>query len=167
MMALRWWPPLLHLSLLVVVLPLAAWRLDAISTVGTAPQSSSQTATASGGTASDATATDTGETVSAAIDLAALAARPLFAKGRHGTAAAPSPAAETAAASPPDQQLRMLGFINDGTRSKAILAIGDGLREDVVAEGDEIAGMTIQKINRDSLTLKAGDEEITIKMFDQ
>jgi hypothetical protein len=165
MMALRWWPPLLHLTLLAVVLPLAAWRLDVLSTAGTLPSSGGQTANAAPGTAADATLS-ADEPAESDIDLAALAARPLFSKGRQGTAAAPV-AQDTAAASPPEQQLRMLGFINDGTRSTAILAIGDDLREEVVAEGDEVAGMTIRQITPDSLTLTAGGKEMTIKMFDQ
>lgn len=166
-MALRWWPPLLHLTLLAVVLPLAAWRLDAISGTGPAPPSGGQVTASAGGPAADAAATATGLAAPAAIDLAALAARPLFAENRQGRNVTAAPTAPASPTAPPDRQLRMLGFINDGTRSKAILAIGDALSEEVVAEGDKIAGMTILRITPNSLTLTTDDEEITINMFDQ
>lgn len=165
MMALRWWPPLLHLTLLAVVLPLAVWRLDTISTAGILSPTGSQTTTAAPGTTTDTTPS-ADQPAYTDIDLPALAARPLFAKGRQGTAAA-AVAQDPATEAPPEQQLRMLGFINDGTRRRAILAIGDSLREEVVAEGDQIDGLTIRTITPDSLTLTAGGKEITIKMFDQ
>ena len=164
-MALRWWPPLLHLTLLAVVLPLAVWRLDTIATTGTLPPTGGQTTTAASGTATDI-APSADQPADPNIDLAALSARPLFAKGRQGTTTA-TVAQDTATETPPEQQLRMLGFINDGTRRRAILAIGDDLREEVVAEGDQIDGLTIRTITPDSLTLTAGGKEITIKMFDQ
>lgn len=165
-MTLRWWPPLLHLILLAVVLPLALWRLDALQTTQTLPQTPAQPATTDA--SSDPAASSSPPTAIAAVDLAAVTERPLFTKTRQGTqAAAPLTGADPTPAAPPAVQIRMVGFVNDGTRRSAILAFGDDPAEVVVAEGDEVVGMTIQKINPNSLVLMADGEEITIKMFDQ
>jgi hypothetical protein len=165
-MTLRWWPPLLHLILLAVVLPLALWRLDALQTTQALPQTTAQPATTEA--SSDPAASSSPPTAIAAVDLAAVTERPLFTKTRQGTqVAAPLTGADPTPAAPPAAQIRMVGFVNDGTRRSAILAFGDDPAEVVVAEGDEVVGMTIQKINPNSLVLMADGEEITIKMFDQ
>ena len=101
-------------------------------------------------------------------NLAAVTERPLFTKTRQGTqVAAPPTGPDSPPAAQPAVQIFMVGFVNDGTRRSAILAFGDDPAEVVVAEGDEVVGMTIQKINPNSLILMADGEEITIKMFDQ
>jgi hypothetical protein len=165
-MILRWWPPLLHLILLAVVLPLALWRLDALQTTQTVPKTTAQPAPADAGGDPAASAAPLTSTV--AVDLAAVTERPLFTKTRQGTQDAAQPAgSDTPPAAPPAVQIRMVGFVNDGTRRSAILAFGDDPAQVVVAEGDEVVGMTIQKINPNSLILMADSEEITIKMFDQ
>lgn len=165
-MILRWWPPLLHLILLAVVLPLALWRLDALQTKQNLPQTTAQPAATEA--SSDPAASSTPSTAITAIDLAAVTERPLFTKTRQGTqVAAPPTGPDSPPAAQPAVQIRMVGFVNDGTRRSAILAFGDDPAEVVVAEGDEVVGMTIQKINPNSLILMADGEEITIKMFDQ
>lgn len=165
-MILRWWPPLLHLILLAVVLPLALWRLDALQTTQTLPQTTAQPAATDA--SSDPAASTIPSTAIAAVDLAAVTERPLFTKTRQGTQdAAPATAPDTPPAAAPAVQMRMVGFVNDGTRRSAILAFGDDPAQVVVAEGDEVVGMTIRKINPNSLILMADGEEITIKMFDQ
>lgn len=165
-MILRWWPPLFHLIVLAVVLPLALFRLGALQTIQTLPKASIQPATAEA--SSDLAASAAPSTATAAVDLAAVTQRPLFTKGRQGTQdfAAPTVSEPT----PPPQpavQMRMVGYINDGTRRMAILALGDDPAQVVVAEGDEVVGMTIQKIGPNSLIMMADGEEITVKMFDQ
>jgi hypothetical protein len=169
MTILRWWPPLLHLTVLAVILPLAFGQIADLATPRQAPLSAGLT-TPSDPAAAPATA-DPAPQESAltdpAVDLAALDARPLFAKSRKASAALDEAPAETAPAPSTDEELRMVGYINTGSRVSAVVAFGDSGREEVVSEGDVIGRMTVQKIGPDSLILYTGDTNITIRMYDR
>ena len=167
MMFLRWWPPLLHLTVLAVILPLTVWHIAGIAEPETGLRSAVGYARPASGPAADDMAADADRTADPAIDLDALAARPLFAKDRQGDTSETAADADNRAEPSADLDLRMVGYINDGTRITAVVAFGDSGREEVVSEGDEIAQMTVQKIGRDSLILATGDSEITIRMFDR
>ena len=167
MMFRRWWPPLLHLTVLAVILPLAVWHIAGLEEPDTGPLSAEGYARPASGAAADDSAADADRTADPAIDLGPLAARPLFAKDRKGDASETAADAEIRAEPPADLDLRMVGYVNDGTRITAVVAYGDNGREEVVSEGDAIAQMTVQKIERDSLILATGDGEITIRMFDR
>ena len=167
MMFLRWWPPLLHLTVLAVILPLAVWHIAGLAEPDTGSLSAERYARPASGPAADDSAVDADRTADPAIDLGPLAARPLFAKDRKGDTSETAADAEIRAEPSADLDLRMVGYINDGTRITAVVAFGDSGREEVVSEGDAIAQMTVQKIGRDSLILATGDGEITIRMFDR
>ena len=169
MTILRWWPPLLHLTVLAVILPLAAWQIagvtvpphDLLSTGRSAlPDPAAAPATGEPSTQAPAL-TDP------AVDLADLAARPLFAKDRRDSDALAETPAEPPPAPSTDEELRMVGYVNTGSRVSAVVAFGDSGREEVVSEGDVIAEMTVQKIGPDSLILYTGVTNITIRMYDR
>jgi hypothetical protein len=166
MTILRWWPPLLHLTVLAVTLPLAAWQIADMTAPHHVPPAGRPALPDPAPAAGDPAAPAQALTVPA-VDLAALAERPLFTMGRKGDAILTEPPAESATAASADQELRMVGYINDGTRVSAVVAFGDSGREEVVSEGDEIAQMTVQKIGPDSLILYTEGTNITIRMFDR
>lgn len=167
MMFLRWWPPLLHLTVLAVILPLTVWHIAGIAEPDTGLRSAEGYARPASGPATDDPAADADRTADPAIDLGPLAARPLFAKDRKGDTTETAAEADNRAEASAEMDLRMVGYINDGTRITAVVAFGDSGREEVVSEGGAIAQMTVQKIGRDSLILATGDGEITIRMFDR
>ena len=169
MTILRWWPPLLHLTVLAVTLPLAAWQIAGLMAPHHDPLSAGRSALpdpaaapAAGDPAAQAQALS-----GPAVDLADLAARPLFAKDRRATAAVTEAPQEPTPAPSTDEDLRMVGYINTGSRVSAVVAFGDSGREEVVSEGDVIDRMTVQKIGPDSLILYTGDTNITIRMYDR
>ncbi len=167
MTILRWWPPLLHLTVLAVTLPLAAWQIAAITAPNHGPLSAGRSALPAPAPAAGDPVAPAPVLTDPAVDLDAVAARPLFTKGRTGTDALAETPAETAPAPPAEEELRMVGYINTGSRVSAVIAFGDSGREEVVSEGDVIARMTVQKIGPDSLILYTGDTNITIRMYDR
>lgn len=167
MTILRWWPPLLHLTVLAVTLPLVAWQIAGMTAPHQVPLAAGRPALLDPAPAAGDPAVQAQAQTDPAVDLAALAERPLFTKGRKGDATLTEPPAESATAASADQELRMVGYINDGTRVSAVVAFGDSGREEVVSEGDDIAQMTVQKIGPDSLILYTEGTNITIRMFDR
>ncbi|MBD1203556.1 MAG: hypothetical protein H9533_05385 [Rhodobacteraceae bacterium] len=158
---MRWWPPLLHLLLLALILPLGWQRLEDL-------RAGPEIAPAGEVTAAPAAAQDLAALLAAgeAVAPAALLARPLFAPGRQGEAAqAPvSPANEEATRA---EVPRMVGYVNDGTKPRAILATESGGQEAIVREGDEFIGFTVLQVQPDSVVLRGDGKEITVKMFPQ
>lgn len=158
---MRWWPPVLHLALLAVVVPLGWQRVEALRA---APVS----APATGETPAMAAAQDLAALLEAGARAtpAALLVRPLFQPGRQGEGPiAPEPPVVEVAA--PTEVPRMVGYINDGTKPRAILAAGSGGEEGIVREGDEFAGFQVLQVQPDAVVLKGDGEEITVKMFPQ
>ena len=158
---MRWWPPLLYLLLLALILPMGWQRLQdlqagpAIAPVGEV--------TPTPVVAQDlATLLATGERVAPS----ALLARPLFAPGRQGVPVAvpEAPANEEAT---PTEVPRMVGYVNDGTKPRAILASDARGEEAIVREGDEFNGFTVLQVQPDAVVLLSEGEEITVKMFPQ
>lgn len=159
---MRWWPPLLHLVVLVLLLPLAVLRIGAAlepAPVVAAPAEGAVVVT-DGGDALPMPVTG------APVDPEAVTARPLFQPGRQGEAVAEAvEAAEVA----PDRAagLRMVGYLNDGTKPRAILALDGTGAEAVVREGEDFEGFEVRQITRDSVIVINQGEEITVKLFDQ
>lgn len=160
---MRWWPPFLHLVVLALVLPLAALR------IGAALEPAPRAVVAGGGAA---TADPAGgevlplPVVGAPVDPESVTARPLFVPGRQGEAAE---AAVEMVEDAPDRAagLRMVGYLNDGTKPRAILALDGTGAEAVVREGEEFEGFEVRQITRDSVIVINEGEEITVKLFDQ
>lgn len=85
------------------------------------------------------------------------AARPLFAESRRAAAAA------TAAVPPRTATLRLEGVITVGAAKHALLRDGGDGRRFRVGEGDEVAGWTVRRIERDRVVLASPDGEITLE----
>lgn len=158
---MRWWPPLLHLVLLALILPLGWQRLQGL-------QAGPMMAPAGEVTATPVVAQDLAALLAAGerVDPSALLARPLFAPGRQGerVEVPDTPANEEAT---PAEVPRMVGYVNDGTKPRAILATETGGQEAIVREGDEFIGFTVLQVQPDSVVLRGDGEEITVKMFPQ
>lgn len=161
---MRWWPPLLHLSVLVVLVMLAALRLDGLREGAGMPVAEA----AGAGTEGQAAGAEVAPVLPAPapVDLAALAARPLFVAGRQGAVATPT-AAERPGAAPMPERLRMVGYLDDGSKPRAILSAGEGQPEASVRVGDAFAGYEVRAVGRDSVVLGTLDKEITIKLYGQ
>lgn len=157
---MRWWPPLLHLLVLAAILPIA-WQRLAVLQNGpeiVLPQDSAPSAAAE----QDLTALlAAGEPV----ELTRLMARPLFLPGREGEVAVPD--SPVIAVAPPPEAPRMVGYVNDGTKPRAILASQTGTEEAIVREGDEFIGFTVLQVQPDAVVLRREGEEITVNMFPQ
>lgn len=159
---MRWWPPLLHLLVLVALVPLAVLRVGAA--MGDGPVPVAQVVDGDAGAAESAGAAVV-EMGAEPVDLVALTARPLFVPGRQGVAAVEeSPVVEEAQAA---ADLRMVGYLDDGTKPRAILSLDGSGVEAVVREGDEFEGFEVRQITRDAVVLINRGEEITVKLFDQ
>lgn len=156
---MRWWPPLLHLLVMAALLPLAWQRITAL------PEGAVTTSLADGATAPMA-AQDLASLLSAGEMVApgALLARPLFTPGRQGEAAVPVAAPENEQATPVAVP-RMVGYVDDGTKARALLASEPRGEEAIVREGDEFLGFTVLQVKPDAVVLRGGGEEITVKLF--
>ncbi|PLL10565.1 hypothetical protein C0V75_19755 [Tabrizicola sp. TH137] len=158
---MRWWPPLLHLSVLVVILPLAWERIEVL-------RAGPEIAPVAEGPAGETAVQDLAALMQAgeAVTPAALLARPLFTPGRQGDAAEvpETPVNEEATEA---EVPRMVGYVNDGSRPRAILASEAGGEEGIVREGDEFLGFTVLQVKPDAVVLRGDGEEITVKMFPQ
>ena len=160
---MRWWPPLLHLLVLALLLPLAVLRIGAAlepATVTVAVAEGGAVVAETGGEAMPQ------PVVGAPIDPEAVTARPLFQPGRQRDVVV-AVAAEVAEAPDRAAGLRMVGYLNDGTKPRAILALDGSGAEAVVREGDDFEGFEVRQITRDSVVVIIDDEEITVKLFDQ
>ena len=162
---MRWWPPLLHLGMIAVALALALLRFDALDTAALPP-----------GPGSEATVAQPAEGVSgapeaagtaAAVDLAALVARPLFVAGRQPFATATEAESPLPDEPPPAPAFRMVGYLNDGNRPRAILSPGPASPDVILQESDEFQGLTVLRIGKDRIVLHDGTKEITVNMFGQ
>ena len=160
---MRWWPPFLHLLVLALLVPLAMLRIGAA--LETDPVAVAAT---DGGTVvvDDAAQTMPVPAAGVPVDPEAVTARPLFLPGRQGEAVA---APVETAAEVPDRAagLRMVGYVNDGTKPRAILALEETGAEAVVREGEDFEGFEVRQITRDSVIVIDQGEEITVKLFDQ
>lgn len=160
---MRWWPPLLHLLAVALLVPLAVWRAGDALSPAEGPRAGAATAQGVEGAVDGALMPPP----RAPVDLAALTARPLFQPGRQGTAGQ-APAAEA-----PDQgaektaQVRMVGYLDDGSQPRAILSEGEAGREEIVRAGDAFGPYRVLSIDRDAVVLKSDDKEITVNMFGQ
>lgn len=160
---MRWWPPFLHLLVLALLLPLAALR------IGAALEPARVAVVTDG--AATAVAPSGGEAVplpvaGAPVDPEVVTARPLFQPGRQGEAAGST--VETAEVVPDRAAgLRMVGYLDDGTKPRAILALDGTGAEAVVREGEDFEGFEVRQITRDSVIVINRGEEITVKLFDQ
>jgi len=160
---MRWWPPFLHLLLLALLVPLAVLRIGA----ALEPAPVAVTAGDVSGTEEDGTGAPLPIPVAGApVDPESVTVRPLFVPGRQGEAAA---APDEPVATAPDRAagLRMVGYLNDGTKPRAILALLDTGTEAVVREGDDFEGFEVRQITRDSVIVINQGKEITVKLFDQ
>lgn len=162
---MRWWPPLLHLGLIAGALALALLRLDALDTAALPPDPGSDETDARPDQGA-AGAPEAGA-AEAAVDLAALAARPLFVAGRQPFATSAKTESPATDMPPPAPEFRMVGYLNDGNRPRAILSPDPASPDVILREGDEIQGFTVFRISKDRIVLRNDDKEITINMFGQ
>lgn len=159
---MRWWPPLLHLLVLALILPLAWQRLTVLRSdpvVIPAPAEAPVPATLPD---LDALLLAAGERV--APD--ALLGRPLFLPGRQdeGAIAPDSPLDDM----PAEVGLpRMVGYVDDGTKPRAILAPAEGGEEEIVREGDDFIDFRVLQVRPDTVVLRRAGEEITINILPQ
>jgi type II secretory pathway component PulC len=63
--------------------------------------------------------------------------------------------------------LRMVGYLDDGTKPRAILSVDSTGVEAIVREGDAFEGFEVRQITRDAVVVINRGEEITVKLFDQ
>ena len=158
---MRGWPPLLHLLLLALILPLGWQRLEDL-------RSGPVIAPAGEVTAAPAAAQDLAALLAAGegVAPAALLARPLFLPGRQGEGVE-APDSPVAVAEAPREVPRMVGYVDDGTKPRAILASDAGGEEAIVREGDEFIGFIVLQVQPDAVVLQGDGEEITVNMFPQ
>lgn len=155
---MRWWPPLLHLSLIAVLLPLAWLR------IGYALDDAPIVQAASMPPRSDAAAANV-PVADGPVDLEMLIARPLFTPDRRE--AAPVAEIDLPAEGVTDRSagLRMVGYLNDGTKSRAILMLDSTGAQATVRVGDDFEGFKIRSIQSGSVVVTDRGKEITVKMF--
>jgi hypothetical protein len=159
---MRWWPPFLHLLVIAAIVPLAALRVGAALQEGAVPLAQVPKGDA---VAVDAVGEAVVEVTGTPVDLEAMLARPLFVQGRQGEAAGvDTPAPEVPE---PALGLRMVGYLDDGTKPRAILSIDSMEVEAIVREGDTFEGFEVRQITRDAVVVINRGEEITVKLFDQ
>jgi hypothetical protein len=167
---LRYWPPLLHLTLLGVLLPLAVWQWLLVPEVVSAPIGAPfANATAPSERAVVGPDDETTGSFEQADGLDEIIARPLFRQGRQLTALEPVLEPEPEPVPEPDvipsQPLRMVGYVNNGFVPAAIIFVPDEGVEYVVREGDKIVGMDVIAIEPDKVFLSNSLENVTVSMF--
>lgn len=157
---MRWWPPLLHLSLFAVLFILAWLRMGSVLNVVPAIQAA--TASADGNV-------DAPELPAAGlpIDLGEVLARPLFSTDRRQVTQGPEIVPSTESVTNRTGALRMVGYVTDGANSRAILTYESNGAYATVREGDVFEGFTVRSIQPGSVVLTERGEEITIRMFGQ
>ena len=98
---------------------------------------------------------------------AEIAERPLFLPGRRPQADDVEPAKPTAALKPP--ALAVQGVVLSPERRYAVIAHGNPVKYDAVAEGDTVEGWRVDSIDRDRVALSAGDAkvEVPVGKFDK
>jgi hypothetical protein len=157
---MRWWPPLLHLSVIAVLVPLAWLRIGSVLDEAPAIQAAS-VQSRNDGVAAELPA------VPLAVDVGMLLARPLFEPDRRQAA----PVSEIAPPAEIDvdraDDLRMVGYVSDGEKSRAILMLDSNGTQATVREGDVFEGFEIRSIQSSAVVVTDQGKEITIKMFDQ
>jgi hypothetical protein len=160
---MRWWPPLLHLIVMALLLPLAVLRVGAAIET---PPPPGEMRPAEAGEAAEAVGGVVVPVAGSPVDLEALAARPLFVPGRLGEAGEAESAPVVAE---PDRggRLRMVGYLDDGTKPRAILELEGSGAVATVREGESFEGFEVRQITRDAVIVTDQGEEITVKMFDQ
>lgn len=157
---MRWWPPLLHLSLIAVLLVVAWLRIGSVLNVAPAIQAASVSAP------SDAVAPEL-PAAGLPVDLGMLLARPLFAPDRRQIAQVSEIVPATESATDRADALRMVGYVKDGEKSRAILTFESNGAQATVREGDVFEGFTVRSIQSDSVVVTDRGKEVTIRMFDQ
>jgi hypothetical protein len=155
---MRWWPPLLHLALIAALLPLAWLRLEAALEEVRVAGGASAVKTEAGATETEPPETE------APADPGMLVTRPLF--------TAPFPESEEVAppAAPTPERaagLRMVGYLNDGNKPRAILTLDSTGTQATVREGDAFEGFRIGRISPDAVIVTDRGRETTVKMFAQ
>jgi hypothetical protein len=155
---MRWWPPLLHLALIAALLPLAWLRLQAA--LDEAPVAGAVAALPAQGGETGTAPPEAG----APVDFGALVTRPLFTVPQTEPEVVAPPAAPT-----PDRAagLRMVGYLNDGNKPRAILFLDSTGTQATVREGDAFEGFRIRRISPDAVVVTDRGRETTVKMFDQ
>ncbi len=162
---MRWWPPVLHLALIGAVAVLALVRLDALEVAATVPDGQGRAGT-TGPAQSGADAPDVGGQVTA-VDLDSLSARPLFQPGRQPVETVVQTESPTPESTPLPPPVRMLGYLNDGNRPRAILSLAPDTPDAILQEGEEFQGFKVLRIGRDQVVLRNEGKEITVNMFGQ
>lgn len=111
-------------------------------------------------------------------DLAEMAARPLFQKGRRPQSSrpeSPTEITEIAADAPepvePAQELEIrppeiivLGFMEDGSNARALVKSADEIAERWVSVGDTVGQWRIKSVNSDDVVIEAAGREFAIKI---
>jgi type II secretory pathway component PulC len=160
---MRWWPPLLHLSLIAVLLPLVWLRLGSAVDDTPAAQAASVQPRSDAAAVADYPAAE-----ERPVDLEMLIARPLFGPDRR-------PVTLVSKSAPPSAEgvrdraadLRMVGYLSDGQKPRAILLFESSGAQATVREGDVFEGFDVRSIRSGSVVVAEQGKESTIRMFDQ
>lgn len=159
---MRWWPPVLHLAVVLTLVPVAALRIGgATGDPVTIPVTAEPVAEAEDIGPDDATV------AVRKVDPAQLLRRPLFLPERRGVPGMGDTDPSAVSGADAEGVIRMTGFVADGTVPRAILSVGEGGPEEVVTEGMVFAGRTVRAIGRQSVELVGNGGKITVESFAQ
>ena len=157
---MRWWPPLLHVALIAVLLPLAWLRIG--YALDDAPATEADfVAPRSIPAAADIPVAER------PADLDGLLDRPVFGPDRRRSAPVPEIAPPVENVTDRAADLRMVGYLNDGTQSRAIVTLSSTGAQATVREGDDFEGFKVRSITPSSVVVTNRGKETTIKMFDE
>jgi hypothetical protein len=156
---MRWWPPLLHLALIAVLLPLVWLRLGSVVVEAPAIQAAT-VQPRSAAAAADLPAAE------GPVDMEMLLARPLFAPDRRQTAPVQEIALPTENVKDRAVDLRMVGYLSDGQKPRAILKLESNGAQATVREGDVFEGFEVRSIQSGAVVVTDKGKEVTIRMFD-
>lgn len=164
----RYWPPLLHLTVLGVLIPLAVFQWQITPEL---PPTSALAPATENATQIKAMGSKAEEELAAPPDwteeVAEIIARPLFRQGRQIAKPAllvepdPLPEVESSPAAP----LRMVGYVDSGFAPFAIIFVPDEGIEYLVRKGDKIAEMTVISIEPSKVFLSSDSREVTLELY--
>ena len=165
MRILRFWPPLLHLAVLVILIPLTVWQWQLVPEV-VRPETASIAAGDVPGDPATVKPTEARVVPDRSEDLTEISTRPLFRQGRQILAADPEePTRDRPEREPARREtLRMVGYVASNSGPVAIIYVPNENMQYVVRQDDEIGGMKVISIERDHVLLAYAGEEIRIEL---
>ena len=165
MRILRYWPPLLHLMVLVTLIPLTVWQWQLVPE-GVGPETASIAAVDVPDDPATAKPAEARVVPDRSEDLTEISTRPLFRQGRQLSAADPEEPTRNIPEREPVRRetLRMVGYVASNIGPVAIIYVPNENMQYVVRQDDEIGGMKVISIERDHVLLVHGGEQIRIEL---